>query len=342
MAIQVWISPRDVCALLATRKAIRQVQKLVAEQMGLSVDAAEVAIVAAALQKFYSKFYARCVASRDPDEIDVHVLVRVPRLVYTVLRTLGFCLFSTTHGAAPLLGPGGHPVCASSTTITGLHVRDTLKTKAANLKLGAQGAYQGVQAMLSARRERTAQSDLAKAQAREAEAAGRASRVAEERANVPQAHQSHEGSYLRGRLGKGYETAESDLQRRQQKSSSLQSRLAEHQQLTTQYTEGQAALKARQEASNKELQCRKYAYADDNLTKTLENGMAELQNKYELQKKELAIASSKVERDYKKTGAALRSTYDINKNRLDETYKQMCGSRPRVVPSEAVAEKKKA
>jgi len=112
MAIRVWLSPRDVCALMATQSAVRRIKAMLAQSLQVSVDSPEVLFAMASFSKFYNRFYNACVGSQDPDALDRHRLVKVPRLVYLLLKSLGFCIFQTEDGEAPLMGPGGYPVCA--------------------------------------------------------------------------------------------------------------------------------------------------------------------------------------------------------------------------------------
>lgn len=112
MAIRVWLSPRDVCALMATQSAMRRIKAMLAQSLQVSVESPEVLFAMASFSKFYSRFYNACIGSQDPEALDRHRLVKVPRLVYLLLKSLGFCIFQTEVGEAPLMGPGGYPVCA--------------------------------------------------------------------------------------------------------------------------------------------------------------------------------------------------------------------------------------
>lgn len=112
MAIRVWLSPRDVCALMATQSAMRRIKAMLAQSLQVSVDSPEVLFAMTSFSKFYSRFFKACVVSQDPEALDRHRLVKVPRLVYLLLKSLGFCIFQTEDGEAPLMGPGGYPVCA--------------------------------------------------------------------------------------------------------------------------------------------------------------------------------------------------------------------------------------
>jgi hypothetical protein len=112
MAIHVWLSPRDVCALMATKRATHKTRATLARTTQLSPESPELLFLMASFRKFYSRFYERCTQVQDPLVLDRHVLVKVPKVVYLLLKSLGFCLFSTAGGDLPLKGPDGHPVCA--------------------------------------------------------------------------------------------------------------------------------------------------------------------------------------------------------------------------------------
>jgi hypothetical protein len=114
MAIRVWLSPRDVCALMATQSAVRRIKAMLARSLQVDVNSPELLFAMASFSKFYSQFYNSCVSTQDGEILDRHRLVKVPRMVYLILKSLGFCIFQTEEGEAPLMGPGGHPVCAGS------------------------------------------------------------------------------------------------------------------------------------------------------------------------------------------------------------------------------------
>lgn len=107
---------------MATQSAVRRIKALLAQSLHVSVDSPEVLFAMTSFSKFYNRFYTACVGYQDPYALDRHRLVKVPRLVYLLLKSLGFCIFQTEDGEAPLMGPGGHPVCAfggGSSTIFG-------------------------------------------------------------------------------------------------------------------------------------------------------------------------------------------------------------------------------
>ena len=114
MAIRVWLSPRDVCALMATQSAVRRIKAMLAQSLQVDVNAPELLFAMASFSKFYSQFYNSCVSTQDGEILDRHRLVKVPRMVYLILKSLGFCIFQTEEGEAPLMGPGGHPVCVGT------------------------------------------------------------------------------------------------------------------------------------------------------------------------------------------------------------------------------------
>jgi hypothetical protein len=106
--IRVWLAPRDVCALMATGAARAQVAAALRRSLGLAGGAEAMAL----FQQLYARTYERCVAGQDPEALDEHRLVEVPRRVYRLLRALGFCTFRDAEGAArPLHDAEGHPVC---------------------------------------------------------------------------------------------------------------------------------------------------------------------------------------------------------------------------------------
>jgi len=111
MAIRVWLSPRDVCALMATQSAVRRIKAMLSQSMQVSLKSPELLFAMASFSKFYSQFYNSCVTTQNGEILDRHRLVKVPRMVYLILKSLGFCIFQTEEGDAPLRGPGGHPVC---------------------------------------------------------------------------------------------------------------------------------------------------------------------------------------------------------------------------------------
>ena len=78
------------------------------------MNAPELLFAMASFSKFYSQFYNSCVSTQDGEILDRHRLVKVPRMVYLILKSLGFCIFQTEEGEAPLMGPGGHPVCVGT------------------------------------------------------------------------------------------------------------------------------------------------------------------------------------------------------------------------------------
>ena len=111
MAIRVWLAPRDVCALMATQSAVRRMKAMMAQSLQVSTDSPELIFAMASFSKFYSRFYNSCISTQNPEVLDRHRLVKVPRMAYLILKSLGFCVFQTENGEAPMMGPGGYPLC---------------------------------------------------------------------------------------------------------------------------------------------------------------------------------------------------------------------------------------
>ncbi|NBT76773.1 MAG: hypothetical protein EBT15_12600 [Betaproteobacteria bacterium] len=119
---------------MATQSAAWRLKAMLAQSMRVNANAPEVLFAMTSFSKFYSRFFNSCVNTRDEKILDRHQLVKVPRLVYLILKSLGFCIFETEDGEAPLMGPGGHPVCVQS--LTGFNLRERLKGQ---FKAAAQG-----------------------------------------------------------------------------------------------------------------------------------------------------------------------------------------------------------
>jgi hypothetical protein len=113
--MQIWMSPRDMCALLSTEETLRQMRGLLATQLRLAPESPEITFASRAFRRFQKRLFQECTDPLGPTELDGHVLVRAPRLIYMLLRALGFCTFQTSQGDMPLTGPGGHPVCLGPT-----------------------------------------------------------------------------------------------------------------------------------------------------------------------------------------------------------------------------------
>ena len=110
--VQMWLSPRDLCALAATTAARARLQRTLAACMGLSSAAPEVLFAMAAFHKFYQRTYERCVNDAG-SRVDLHQLVEAPELVHRILEALGFCTFLDDDGVErPLRDERGRPVCA--------------------------------------------------------------------------------------------------------------------------------------------------------------------------------------------------------------------------------------
>ena len=126
MAIHVWLAPRDVCALVATREARARVAAALRAQY--AGDPPETLLEAAArFQHFYERTYARCLADQDPEALDQHQLVKVPRDIYRLLQALGFCTFEDARGEARTLHDAdGHPVCVLGSFVRSVSNRAAL------------------------------------------------------------------------------------------------------------------------------------------------------------------------------------------------------------------------
>jgi hypothetical protein len=110
--VQMWLSPRDLCALAATAAARARLSRALATRMGLSSAAPEVLFAMAAFHKFYQRTYERCVNDAG-SRVDQHQLVEAPELVHRILEALGFCTFLDEDGVErPLRDERGRPVCA--------------------------------------------------------------------------------------------------------------------------------------------------------------------------------------------------------------------------------------
>jgi len=110
--VQMWLSPRDLCALAATAAARARLSGALATRMGLSSAAPEVLFAMAAFHKFYQRTYERCVNDAG-SRVDQHQLVEAPELVHRILEALGFCTFLDEDGVErPLRDERGRPVCA--------------------------------------------------------------------------------------------------------------------------------------------------------------------------------------------------------------------------------------
>lgn len=113
MAVRLWMSPRDVCALLAASTALRLVRMMLGQHLGVSEHSRLLRFAMALLRRFYRREFETCsrtaAASGDPDE---HRLVKVPEAVYELLKVLGFCVFQGPAGKQLLFDADGTPVCA--------------------------------------------------------------------------------------------------------------------------------------------------------------------------------------------------------------------------------------
>lgn len=106
-----WISARDICALAATVAARASMQKKLATHLSIGLDSPEALFAMSIFHKFYQRTFERCVNVQG-SSADEHQLVMVPKLVYHMLRALGFCTFVDALGEErPLLDEKGRPIC---------------------------------------------------------------------------------------------------------------------------------------------------------------------------------------------------------------------------------------
>jgi len=99
--MHLWLAPIDVCALVATASARRALRK-----SGGAVGPA----AARKLHKMYRKHFRACVEAQDG--LNEHRLVRAPRAVFSLLKSLGFCTFTDAQGRQRTLrDDNGVPVC---------------------------------------------------------------------------------------------------------------------------------------------------------------------------------------------------------------------------------------
>lgn len=113
--IEMWISPRDICALAASKKAQEKVRHGLSEATGLERDSAELLFAMSTFHKFYQSFYDRCVETQNPNKLDEHRLVRAPAVIHRLLVALGFCTFEDADGVEHLrVDDQNRPVCMMS------------------------------------------------------------------------------------------------------------------------------------------------------------------------------------------------------------------------------------
>lgn len=258
MAIRLWISQKDICALVATRKAIKKLRHLIAAPLGVPPDAPEVAFATAALQKFYRKLYAKCLASQDPERLDVHTLVKVPRFVYAILKTLGFCLFSTQDGDVPLMGPGGHPVCADGASRTGLHLRERAKAGLTQARAWGSGKWYGGNVKRATRAQSLAEQELEKAKRDAALATAQHDIVnlaKQHLENLPSEHKQHQEYIQQKLLGPGHGRVEDEKEKSQAAVKAAEEHLQQVKITRDEEEKKQKKEKERQAEGKKRLQC---------------------------------------------------------------------------------------
>lgn len=107
--MQLWLAPRDICALVATVQARDDLRRYIATTGGFAGSLLQ---GIAALRGVYKRHFSDCVAAQSPEELDLHRLVTIPRAAYHVLRHLGFCVFYDEDGnRRTLRDEAGRPVC---------------------------------------------------------------------------------------------------------------------------------------------------------------------------------------------------------------------------------------
>lgn len=111
--VQLWLAPRDICALVATAQARDDLRRYLATSGGFAGSPLQ---GIAALRSVYKQHFSDCVAAQSPEELDLHHLVTIPRAAYHVLRHLDFCVFYDEDGnRRTLRDEAGRPVCAPTT-----------------------------------------------------------------------------------------------------------------------------------------------------------------------------------------------------------------------------------
>ena len=91
--ILIWISPQDFCAVGAAEKASGILLKHLLEKM----DDIPAAIISMAMfHKFYENLSQKC--DDLPGDLQSHRLMYVPRTLFVLLETLGFCTYQNAAG----------------------------------------------------------------------------------------------------------------------------------------------------------------------------------------------------------------------------------------------------
>jgi hypothetical protein len=112
MSVTLWVSPRDVCALMATVRARRAVSLRLAGLLNVRVDSPEVLFAVTTFHRFYDVFFEGCLRRNKEKDLDEHVLVEAPLLVFHLLHALGFCTFLDEDGVERVrLDAAGRPIC---------------------------------------------------------------------------------------------------------------------------------------------------------------------------------------------------------------------------------------
>lgn len=134
--VQMWLSPRDLCALAATAAARARVQQALASHMNISLDSPELLFAMTNFHNFYSQTFERCVNSLGT-RADRHELIEAPELVHRLLEALGFCTYTDEHGVErPLQDPEGRPVCAFRSFLSDARQAFALPTSRGGISAG--------------------------------------------------------------------------------------------------------------------------------------------------------------------------------------------------------------
>lgn len=115
--VQLWMSPRDICALAATAVARAKMQEKLAAHMSLRIDSPEALFAVTTFHKFYQESFEQCVVAQGA-AADQHRLIEAPELIYHMLKALGFCTFVDEEGIERMRqDEQGRPICAWLTDV---------------------------------------------------------------------------------------------------------------------------------------------------------------------------------------------------------------------------------
>jgi hypothetical protein len=125
-------------ASLDARAAIRShLQKA----LNTDRDSPELLFALTSFHKFYVKNYDKCMSSVNAEDAGVHKLMRVPKLAYRILQSLGFCTALDANGVErPVVDEHGIPVCDLFTAfhrvgMLGTNIKSAFSVKAQIEKL---------------------------------------------------------------------------------------------------------------------------------------------------------------------------------------------------------------